>query len=630
MSRQHLAAVVVLLLIPALAAAGTGIYKKADALPPVLTGLEDVPANIPVVPPPYTIMETDGVDILGDTVTVGNTWYEYQHNSQIGRQIVVDDLRYVHVVWTKGVDQPSSDRHVYYNYIDPAGTQGWPYEGYPVESSNRAGFTSMAVGWEGRAFPAFHEIAGTATQPHSAVAVDFFPHMGAFLTFEIPWYQGQDLAYIWPRIGMNFDGQMLVTSVGSSPATGQTWSMGTYDPITYSISFTDQILAEPCANISNEVGASKVSNRIGAAYCADLPTGGGWDLHGMIDDDGQNLNFDNWWNVTNFLPPDLSFLPDTLMADADTLRTYADCSLFFDMNDYAHLAFTTIAYFSLEGGLTYWNASLIWHWSEEWPNDYQVIANAFDPYNVIDVGAWNLRAQRPSLGQDPETGYLYCMYQEFDVDSSALSSAGWPSGEVKVSVSTDGGATWSVGTNVTNTVTPPNAQPGQCLSEAWPSMAELVDGYCHIVYVLDLDAGANLQSEGTITLNPIKYQKVPVALIPTTPLVENLTFHVEHVAPPLSTLPESEKQPSAFALEQNAPNPFNPTTSIAFSLAAVSDINLSVYNLRGEMLMTLASGTYSAGNHAVSFDGSGLASGVYVYRLEAGGKNLQKKMLLVK
>ncbi len=631
MFHRHIPLLMVLLLTPTLLFANN-LIRPMNTLPPVLTGLEDVPDDIPVVPPPYNLVEVDGIDIIGDTMMVGDTWYEYQHNGQIGRQIVLDDNGYVHMVWTDGLDEQSSSRHIYYNFIDPDGNQGWPYTGYAVESSQRAGFTSLAVNSQGIAFPAFHQITGASLNPHTAVACDFFPHTGAFLTYEIPWYGGEDLPYIWPRITMNQSEQMLITSVGNDPASGQTWSMGTYDPLTYSIGYTPQVLTPAISYISNEVGGSKISDRIGGAWAAPLEgvENGGADLWAMVDDDGQDLNFDNYWNVTNFIPPDLSWLPDTLLANGDTLRVYTDCSMFFDMDGYLNIAFTTVRWFTLEGGYVYWNASLIWHWSERWPNDYRLIANAFDPENIIDCGAWNFRAQRPSLGQDPETGYLYCMYQEFDVDSSALSQSGWPSGEIKISVSTDNGLTWSVGTNVTNTVTPSGAPPGSCLSEAWPSMAEKVDGYCHLLYVLDLDAGANLQGEGSITLNPIIYQKVPVDEIPTTPTVENLPFHVTHTPPPPAVNPNPDLQPSEFALEQNAPNPFNPTTVIRFSLDEAAEIDLSVYNMRGERVAVVAQGSYTPGTYNVAFDGSRLASGVYFYRLNAGGRILQKKMLLIK
>jgi hypothetical protein len=235
------------------------------------------------------------------------------------------------------------------------------------------------------------------------------------------------------------------------------------------------------------------------------------------------------------------------------------------------------------------------------------------------------------LGQDPATGYLYCMYQVYDVDTTALSAAGWPSGEIYISVSTDGGASWAVGTNVTNTATRPNAAPGQCLSELTPSMAKVVDDTCHILYVFDLDAGAVTQNEGTWTLNPIKYHRVPVDLIPTTPLVpDTIPFHVEHGTWPGMPGAGRFEQPKSFALEQNYPNPFNPVTSIRFWLEDVSDVSLRVYNLQGDVVAALASGTYGTGQHTVSFDGSNLASGVYIYKLEAGRRTLARKMLLMK
>jgi hypothetical protein len=161
------------------------------------------------------------------------------------------------------------------------------------------------------------------------------------------------------------------------------------------------------------------------------------------------------------------------------------------------------------------------------------VHNAFDDWwwNYIDCGAWNVKAQRAQMGQDPTTGYLYCTYQVYDCDTMAISAGGWPSGEVYVSVSTDGGFNWAVGTNVTETITTNNAAPRQCLSEICPTMADLVDGEIHILYCMDKDAGCVIQTEGTWTLNDMIYHRVPVELIPTTPLVEqNVPFHVDLAA----------------------------------------------------------------------------------------------------
>ncbi|MBU0983807.1 MAG: T9SS type A sorting domain-containing protein [candidate division Zixibacteria bacterium] len=89
--------------------------------------------------------------------------------------------------------------------------------------------------------------------------------------------------------------------------------------------------------------------------------------------------------------------------------------------------------------------------------------------------------------------------------------------------------------------------------------------------------------------------------------------------------------PTVFALNQNYPNPFNPTTEISFSLPEASTVRLEVYNVAGQRVATLVSSEkYSAGNHTVTWDANGTASGVYFYRLEAGNFTDSRKMILLK
>ena len=80
----------------------------------------------------------------------------------------------------------------------------------------------------------------------------------------------------------------------------------------------------------------------------------------------------------------------------------------------------------------------------------------------------------------------------------------------------------------------------------------------------------------------------------------------------------------------NYPNPFNPITTISYSIASPGHVSLSVYNITGQKVATIVNSNMSVGNHSVSFDGSNLASGVYFYRFEAGKFNKTGKMLLVK
>jgi len=83
-------------------------------------------------------------------------------------------------------------------------------------------------------------------------------------------------------------------------------------------------------------------------------------------------------------------------------------------------------------------------------------------------------------------------------------------------------------------------------------------------------------------------------------------------------------------LQQNFPNPFNPTTQIRFSLAEQSQVTLKVYNILGKEIATLVNDVKGAGVHEVSFNGTGLASGVYFYTLQTGKFTQTNKMILVK
>lgn len=98
---------------------------------------------------------------------------------------------------------------------------------------------------------------------------------------------------------------------------------------------------------------------------------------------------------------------------------------------------------------------------------------------------------------------------------------------------------------------------------------------------------------------------------------------------PLTSV-ESEEMASNIMLEQNYPNPFNPTTQIGFSLDEATNVRLEVFSINGQRVVSLANGMFSAGSHQVQFDGIGMASGIYIYRLVTDRQILTRKMLLVK
>jgi photosystem II stability/assembly factor-like uncharacterized protein len=92
----------------------------------------------------------------------------------------------------------------------------------------------------------------------------------------------------------------------------------------------------------------------------------------------------------------------------------------------------------------------------------------------------------------------------------------------------------------------------------------------------------------------------------------------------------TETEPSAFELEQNYPNPFNPRTTIRYSLPATTHVSLVMYNTLGEKVAEILEGEQLAGDHEAQFDGTGLASGTYFYRLSGGTFVQTKKAVLIR
>jgi hypothetical protein len=93
--------------------------------------------------------------------------------------------------------------------------------------------------------------------------------------------------------------------------------------------------------------------------------------------------------------------------------------------------------------------------------------------------------------------------------------------------------------------------------------------------------------------------------------------------------------PNSFALKGNYPNPFNPSTNIAYSIDMNSKVNVKIYSLLGEEITSLFSGDVNPGTHEVQWNGVdnagvAVASGVYIYRVEANNQALTGKMMLLK
>jgi hypothetical protein len=118
------------------------------------------------------------------------------------------------------------------------------------------------------------------------------------------------------------------------------------------------------------------------------------------------------------------------------------------------------------------------------------------------------------------------------------------------------------------------------------------------------------------------------------PLIDNVTVSV--VGDLASGAGDSPETPSQWTLHQNVPNPFNPATTISYDVPeGGGNVTLAVYDVAGRLVITLVSGRHSAGTKQVAWNGRNdrgqqVATGVYFYRLTAGGFTQTRKMLLIK
>ncbi len=607
---------------------------------------------------PPTSAPVEAKDFIGEIFVMGTTWYDIQHNSTCGHQIRLDSEGYVHTAWMNALNQGAVERHIHYQLLSPDNTLVFPGGGIRVNQMNRAGYVDLELYPDNRAMPCFHQGQGGSMNYHTALAFDYVPRAGLFGVSEPPWvfYQGCDLEIVWPKVARSRDNAFHIFSTENQILPfiqRQYYIRGEFNPTTPNVTFSPEwVMVAAAVTISGTVAASPVSDRVVVGWLlpsATHPTDTTQhdnDAVAVISNDGLNWDWTDTLNITNWIPFDPGLLPDTLLADRDTFRCYAELDLIFDLDDVLHAFFTTEGYYHYEQAITFGN-SIIWHW-DEFNRVYSMVANGWFEEDFNYPGAWNRCVCRPQAALDSVTGEIYCMYQRYINplgpstqfpfpyqvgDYGDISAAGWLNGDIWITKSTDGGLTWAEGTNVTQTRSP-LAMPGHCNSELTPSIyPRTADGKCHLFYVLDRDAGAVIQTEGTWTLNEVRYQRVPIDSIAATPLLPPYPMHCDSTGMPGAHSvenPGSRDIPEKFTLYPPSPNPFNSSVALSFKLQAASNVKLSVYDIQGRETARLAEGFHPAGTYQVEWDALKMASGLYFARLTTEGTIMTRKILLVK
>jgi hypothetical protein len=555
--------------------------EKTMPIPPkqAIIGDDQPLPELPYYPSTNLITDSPGV-------LMGETQYDYQSNGSSGHRIVLDSQGGIHVAWMKGMPYPST-RHIFYNCIT-AGGSPFPGVGGAVSYRTGAGYTQLDMTSDDRAAIVYHHAA--TGQETLKVAIDAFTCLGQFDYHSIPTRMGSNVI-LWPYIAVDRSGRIHVT--GSTTGTA-----GSAQPIGYTrstdggITWSTLARVDTVEDIATIVVASMVSDKVAIAYTHSTDTSSQWlnDVYYVQSTDGVTWDFRNGKvNVTHY------------GTGGDSLFAYTDLAAVYDYNDDLHFIWN--AQYVTDNGI-YYNGKLL-HYDVASGTIHQIAQ--FDstwPSAGCEFGVWNFVYAKMSVAVD-QSNNIFTTYTSWD--TSDCSAGGYANGDLYMRYSRDHGVTWSDAFNMTNSHTPA-CEPGDCDSDHWSSMAEVVDTALHVFYINDKDAGGVVQTEGVVTDNPMLY----------------LAY-----APP-SAVDGDVETPKSFTLSQNYPNPFNARTNINFELAKASRVELSVYDISGAKVATLVNRNLEAGSHQVNWDANTISSGVYYYTLKTNAGEITKKMTLLK
>ncbi len=453
----------------------------------------DADLTIPMNTPGFVPRHGELDEIVGDTVFVGMTYWDNQHNGTVGRMIGFTPEEVIiggdpvtnvsFVVWTRLTQaQPAGSRHTHFNraWFDANGNGHIEAaNGNVVDASNRAGYTTIGMDAErGLAVPSYHARSGANDDFHPELAWEWSIFPGIFTTYNVPDF-GENIN-IWPHVQCSeYQGERVLHMVTSESRTNNVaemdilYSRHVYNEFGDTWEVGDQILiTEHGMNISADIGVSYDGRRvaIGQTVSRDIlyHPGGDTSQHNndlwlFISEDGGNTwNLDDPIDLTHFIMPEIPPGPDTLASEGDTVRAYTDCNVYFDHDDILHVAFTVECYFYHAGTITY--TSQIYHWDEE--SDVMTMAADGRFWNHALPEVWGRSCDRPSMYQDPDTGILWMIYRQLGVPGDTLDD-GWSRDgsddryghyEIFVTASPPNneygdwyGRMWAKGINVTNT-----------------------------------------------------------------------------------------------------------------------------------------------------------------------------------
>jgi hypothetical protein len=472
-------------------------------------------------------------DPPGDTV--GYTWYEYQHNGSMGRQVAYaagTDYSGVHFVWMRTTSEVGP-RYIAYNAYDGA-NWAWPDSGKAFTAVN-GGYTTMDVTASGSAVAGWHE--GTTGDTYHCMAsydgnppLAYFDYAGAGAPNPPNcegWVTGDyepTSTYNWPVVDWDIVGEdsiIHMVSTESPPAAAPLGEISTlvYYRIVNSSYPSCGTAFDSVYSTSPVVRSDPNSDDVAIVwlhpmyYEGDPNDACGWtqwqnDVYYMESFDGG----DHWGskiNVTDYSQG------QTLSPEQIPHMAYTDVSALYDSDGYLHIVWSTPLrdIQDSESPCAPLYATRMWHF-DQFNDCISLVYDASSPRFHCDTGSWNMSTGKMNISECD--GNFYVSFTRFGAHTSANGDtnsdcSATPSfmanGDIFLAGAIQGthGRTWGPAVNLTDTWTDECA-PGECHSEHWSSMAEYSTGVVHIEYIDDRDAGAGITGdEGVMTNNPVKY-----------------------------------------------------------------------------------------------------------------------------
>jgi hypothetical protein len=532
---------------------------------------------------------------IGPGVVLMESTYDYGSNGGVLSNIVDYGDGTIAIARMGATTLPpatSPDRGTFFSYFD-----GAAWTPMTKVEAVRRGWSSISALADGRSV--------TVSHVAQEVNVDAVKGLGIWASTITGGVTGAP-APQWPRFTIDGAGNIFVVSTNAtgfdkqlhiSRDEGATW--------TNQLFFPDTTAERPVFGPDDQAIASQ-GNKV-AIVVADAFDG---DVHLWTSADNGAT-----WTYQKAVDH-----PSTLPAGTAADFPAGSCDVLYDNSGNIHIFYETFLGQpdSAGTGLDFFEStgSGIYHWSaaaglsevadfndlpgaDQEVNPFAANLGAFDQHNVDG----NVVCQ-PSAGVDANNNLylLFCSFRpnDFDPDSAHYT-------DIYAIGSPDGGASWGPVVNVTDA---PQSE------DTWASLAKNIGDELRFVYSSDGSTGNAIQGGG-VEPTTYLYYSFPKANIP-----------LEGSA--VDDRPNSGV-PGSFALYQNFPNPFNPSTSISFELAKAANVNLSVYDVNGKLVATLVNGQVEAGKHSVSWNaGKNVTSGIYFAKLQSEGLSSVLKMTLLK